>query len=31
MNKKKLSAEQRRKNILSGILAVVCVIYWSPC
>ena len=30
MNKKKLSAEQRRKNILSGILAVVCVIYVVP-
>lgn len=30
MNKKKLSAEQRRKNTLSGILAVVCVIYVFP-
>ena len=27
---KKLSAEQRRKNILSGILAVICVIYVFP-
>ena len=30
MNKKKLSAEQRRKNTLSVILAVVCVIYVIP-
>ena len=30
MNKKKLSAEQRRKNTLSGILAVVCIIYVVP-
>ena len=30
MNKKKLSAEQRRKNTLSGILAVICVIYVFP-
>ena len=30
MNKKKLSAEQRRKNTLSVILAVVCVIYVFP-
>ena len=30
MNKKRLSAEQRRKNTLSAILAVICVIYVFP-
>ena len=30
MNKKKLTAEQRRKNTLSGILAVICIIYVVP-
>ena len=30
MNKKKLTAEQRRKNTLSGILAVICIIYVFP-
>ena len=30
MNKKTLSAERRRKNILSAVLAVICVIYVLP-